>query len=140
MADIFKSAAPEYGANAGTFQDFDVVFPIVEYTFENQRINLRVISAPEWKRNQVPAPMDYELAQLISSDDLYFFNRTTGTVPMVVLAAWKEKCRAIEAGRVFLGGLVQFNFGPDDFKGEKFLAPLNIPIPPIPLLEPVNVQ
>lgn len=141
MADIFKSAAPEYGAKAGTFQDFDVVFPIVEYMFENRRINLRVISAPEWKsKQQAPAPTGSPLAQLIAADDLYFFDLATGAVPTSVLTAWKEKCRAIEEVFVFRGPPPLLNLSPEDFKGEKFIAPLNIPIPPVPLLEPVNVQ
>src|SRR5262245_62098468 len=61
MARVLKTAIPERDPLIRTFQDFDVVYGVLEYTFRRRRDHLIVVSATDWEAKRVIRPvMDYE--------------------------------------------------------------------------------
>src|SRR5262245_27711103 len=75
MAAVLRTRAPQINVRATTFQNFDVVYPIVEFTFRGNRVHVMVVSASEsWiNKSTPPPPPDSPLGQILAKHYRYYF-------------------------------------------------------------------
>jgi hypothetical protein len=114
MARILATSIPERDTQVRMFQDFDVVYAILEFTFRSRRAHLIVVSAADWeKKRVVHAGMDYPPPQPLTRPHKYYYQRgepapslpalaESGAITPAVIAEWDRSCNAGE--RWLLGG------------------------------------
>jgi hypothetical protein len=93
MADILRARASEQDARATTFQDFDVVYPVLEYTFQDSQRRLKVVatSEPGSEFSRSEFRYFYRSARSVFADPV------AGSVSTSVVEDWTRICRAVES-------------------------------------------
>jgi hypothetical protein len=102
MVDVLRSRAPQFVYRTGTFQDFDVVFPVVEIVSGGRLSRLIVISASEYMLRFASYPFS-GLEPVVSGQQRYYYDLGSRDVPPsvvdVVLAArgeWEQTCGSFQ--------------------------------------------
>ena len=141
MANVLRAKTPSSNAAVGTFQDFDILYPTVEYEVGGDRVRYFVVSAPEWVvRSGIVFP-----AQNLDLYYYFFFTRSVAPLPSDVLVKWATGCGAFRnnyLGWIGLGpGPGHGNLGPYDFaiRGQFVLEELLPLLKPAPLT-PVDIR
>ena len=152
MADVLRSRAPQFVYRTRTFQDFDVVSPVVEIGSDGRLSRLIVISASEYMLRSTSYPfLGFE--PVLSGQHRYYYDLGSyyhlgsryvpPSVVDVVLGAreeWEQTCGSFQAP-IHRWGVCSCNLSPEDFKitGEldlQSLLPLLTPAP----LTPIDIR
>jgi hypothetical protein len=107
MAGVLRARMPERQPRASRFQDFDVVYPILEIMFQGKPARLIVVSATELEKGRViQPPIDSPLGRIIARHYMYYFQYLevsplitlgeTGAVTEAVIEEWDRSCNAGE--------------------------------------------
>ena len=147
MVDLLRSRAPQFVYRTGTFQDFDVVFPVVEIVSGDRLSRLIVISASEYMLRSTTYPFE-GFESVLSGQLRYYFDLGSGDVPRAVLEGMvrtargelEQTCGVFEPP-LHRTGVCSCNLRPEDFVaiGQfdfETLRPLLNPAP----LTPVDIR
>ena len=116
MANVLKSRMPSSDPRVSTFQDFDVVYSVLEFMSDAKPFRLDVVSAANWKSsNKVNPIVGSVWARLYQQNYTYYFN-APGIWPVISLTAigsamnaivqeWEQACHAGEAEVLFRTGV-----------------------------------
>jgi hypothetical protein len=159
MADALRATALARNVRVDTFQDFDVAFPVLEYTIGPQTVRVIVVStAPAImatraslanlenirdRDTQIAARARFELQiSELEAAHYHFYGPGADVLPPTIGTIWEAKCKARMTPPPSLGpGPGHGNLGPEDFalKGQfdfEALRPLLKPTP----LTPVDIR
>ena len=116
MARVLRTRMPDADPRVRVFQDFDVVYARLEFTFHGERPHLNVVTATKWQARPTIRPTQTASPPSRISDRqyLYYFQAgdnpppkglaETGVISPAVIAEWDRSC---DAGEMHLwGGLV----------------------------------
>jgi hypothetical protein len=114
MAGILRARMPERQPQVRRFQDFDVVYPIIEISVQGKPGRLMVVSATELEKGRVTQPpADSPLGRIVARHYAYYFQYLnvslltplvqTGAVTEAVIAEWDRSCTA---GEMWLMGTI----------------------------------
>ena len=111
MARVLSTRTPEAAPRVSVFQNFDVVYARLDFTFRGQRVHLNVVSATKWEANRTSTSTYSPPAQVLERQYLYYFQAgdfsgpkslaETGAIAAAVIAEWDRSC---DAGETHLWG------------------------------------